>query len=118
MRKRETVCSCEVVMEPSLSQALHLLNGDTTNNRIKQGKVVDTSLKEGKKPDQIIDELYLRCYSRKPREAEKANLLASLDMSNPREGLEDVFLGSTEFQGIYFQSLNIALRNANNLLDM
>ena len=98
--KRETVCSCEVVMEPSLSQALHLLNGDTTNNRIKQGKVVDTSLKEGKKPDQIIDELYLRCYSRKPREAEKANLLASLDMSNPREGLEDVFwalLNSKEF---------------------
>ena len=87
-------------MEPSLSQALHLLNGDTTNNRIKQGKVVDTSLKEGKKPDQIIDELYLRCYSRKPREAEKANLLASLDMSNPREGLEDVFwalLNSKEF---------------------
>ena len=27
--KRETVCSCEVVMDPSLSQALHLLNGDT-----------------------------------------------------------------------------------------
>lgn len=98
--KRETVCSCEVVMEPSLSQALHLLNGDTTNNRIKQGKVVDTSLKEGKKPDQIIDELYLRCYSRKPRDAEKANLLASLDMNDPREGLEDVFwalLNSKEF---------------------
>ena len=27
---RETVCSCEVKMEPTLSQALHLLNGDTT----------------------------------------------------------------------------------------
>ena len=26
---RETVCSCEVKMEPNLSQALHLLNGDT-----------------------------------------------------------------------------------------
>ena len=64
--KRETVCSCEVVMEPSLSQALHLLNGDTTNTRIRQGKVVESSLKDGKKPDQIIDELYLRCYSRKP----------------------------------------------------
>ena len=98
--KRETVCSCEVVMEPSLSQALHLLNGDTTNNRIKQGKVVDSSIKAGKKPDQIVDELYLRCYSRKPSTAEKANLLASLDSENPREGLEDVFwalLNSKEF---------------------
>ena len=98
--KRETVCSCEVVMEPSLSQALHLLNGDTTNNRIKQGKVVANSLNDGKEPNQIIDELYLRCYSRKPRESEKANLLASLDKDNPREGLEDVFwalLNSKEF---------------------
>ena len=69
---RETVCSCEVVMEPSLSQALHLLNGDTTNKRIKQGKVVSNYLKDEKKPDQIIDDLYIRCYSRKPREAEKS----------------------------------------------
>ena len=97
---RETVCSCEVVMEPSLSQALHLLNGDTTNKRIKQGKVVSNYLKDGKKPDQIIDDLYIRCYSRKPKEAEKANLLASLNMDDPQEGLEDVFwalLNSKEF---------------------
>jgi hypothetical protein len=87
-------------MEPSLSQALHLLNGDTTNSRIRQGKVVDSSLKAGMKPDQIIDGLYLRCYSRKPNPAEKANLLASLDPENLREGLEDVFwalLNSKEF---------------------
>ncbi|MGB0774465.1 MAG: DUF1549 domain-containing protein, partial [Akkermansiaceae bacterium] len=37
---RETVCSCEVKMDPSLSQALHLLNGDTTHNRIRSGNVV------------------------------------------------------------------------------
>jgi hypothetical protein len=98
--KRETVCSCEVVMEPSLSQALHLLNGDTTNSRIKQGKVIAESLKEGIKPGQIITDLFLRCYSRQPREAEKANLLASLDAEDPREGLEDIFwalLNSKEF---------------------
>ena len=97
---RETVCSCEVVMEPSLSQALHLLNGDTTNNRVKQGKVIAESLKEGKKPEEIINDLYLRCYSRRPKEAERANLLASLDMQDPREGLEDIFwalLNSKEF---------------------
>jgi len=97
---RETVCSCEVVMEPSLSQALHLLNGDTTNKRIKQGKVIANDLKNGKKPDEIIDDLYLRCYSRSPRDSEKANLLASLDMNNPQEGLEDIFwalLNSKEF---------------------
>ena len=98
--KRETVCSCEVVMEPSLSQALHLLNGDTTNKRIAQGKVISNRLKEGMKPHEIIEELYLRCFSREPRAAEKENLLASLDLENPDEGLEDIFwalLNSKEF---------------------
>ena len=98
--KRESVCSCEVVMEPSLSQALHLLNGDTTNKRIAQGKVISNRLKEGMKPHEIIEELYLRCFSREPRAAEKENLLASLDLENPDEGLEDIFwalLNSKEF---------------------
>ena len=31
---RETVCSCEVKLEPTLSQSLHLLNGDTTTQKI------------------------------------------------------------------------------------
>ncbi len=98
---RETVCSCEVVMEPSLSQALHLLNGDVTNSRIKQGKVVAELIKAGKTPDAVIDDLYARCYSRKPREKEKANLLASLvGAESTVEPLEDVFwalLNSKEF---------------------
>ena len=98
--KRETVCSCEVVMEPSLSQALHLLNGDVTNTRLKQGKVIDKLLKEGSNPGEIIENLYLRCYSRMPTEAEKANLLASLDQGDPDNGLMDIFwalLNSKEF---------------------
>ena len=98
---RETVCSCEVVMEPNLSQALHLLNGDVTNNRITQGRIVQTLLKEGKDPEKVIDDLYLRCYSRKPRADEKANLLASLDGEDSVESaLNDVFwalLNSKEF---------------------
>src|SRR4029450_104325 len=32
---RETVCSCEVKMEPNLSQALHLLNGDTVEGKVR-----------------------------------------------------------------------------------
>ena len=97
---RETVCSCEVVMEPNMSQALHLLNGDVTNTRINQGKIVATMLKEGKKPEGVIRDLYLRCYSRSPRADEQANLLASIDQENPQEGLMDIFwalLNSKEF---------------------
>ena len=98
---RETVCSCEVVMEPNLSQALHLLNGDVTNNRITQGRIVQTMLKEGIDPEKVLDNLYLRCYSRKPRADEKANLLASLAGEESVESaLNDVFwalLNSKEF---------------------
>ena len=34
---RETVCACDVRSEPTLSQALHLLNGETVQNKIRGG---------------------------------------------------------------------------------
>ncbi len=97
---RETVCSCEVVMEPSLSQALHLMNGDTTNDRIKQGKLVAGMIKDGSDAPQIIDDLFMRCYSRKPNPEEKRVLLASVEEDAKEESLEDIFwalLNSKEF---------------------
>ena len=67
----------------------------------KQGKVVTNFIKEGKTPEAIVDDLYARCYSRKPRAEEKANLMASLvGTDSPVEPLEDVFwalLNSKEF---------------------
>lgn len=99
--KRETVCSCEVKMEPNLSQALHLINGDTTNAKIQQGALIPTRLKEGKPPAEIITELYIRCFSRRPTEQEMANLTALVaENPNTQEALEDVFwsmLNSREF---------------------
>ncbi|MEM7235545.1 MAG: DUF1549 and DUF1553 domain-containing protein, partial [Planctomycetota bacterium] len=61
---RETVCSCEVKMEPNLSQALHLLNGSTVSRKIASGKLVARRLGEKKSPREIISELYVRCLSR------------------------------------------------------
>ena len=99
--KRETVCSCEVKMEPNLSQALHLINGDTTNSKIQQGGLIPVRLKEGKAPADIIAELYLRCFSRRPTEQELASLVALVaEQQNSQESLEDVFwsmLNSREF---------------------
>ena len=37
---RETVCSCEVKMEPNLGQALHLMNGENVHAKVKEGGVV------------------------------------------------------------------------------
>jgi hypothetical protein len=99
--KRESVCSCEVKMEPNLSQALHLLNGDTSNTKIAQGQLVPTRLKEGKAPADIITEMYVRCFTRRPTEKELANLVAIVaEQQNPQEALEDIFwslLNSREF---------------------
>jgi hypothetical protein len=81
---RETVCSCEVKMEPNLSQALHLLNGRSVTEKVQNGGVVKRLLKEKKSPDQIIDELYARCLSRKPTAEESGRLSVAI-----KEGGED-----------------------------
>ncbi len=98
---RETVCSCEVKTEPNLSQALHLLNGNSTNEKIKEGGVVKAMLKANKTPDQVVEELYLRCLGRKPGADELAKINAFLkDTKNPEDVLNDLFwslLNSKEF---------------------
>lgn len=98
---RTTVCSCEVKVDPNLSQALHLLNGSTVERKIEQGGVVKKLLKEGKTRDQVIEELYLRCLSRKPSQEELAKLQEFFsDGEKPDQVLNDVFwslLNAKEF---------------------
>ncbi len=101
---RATVCSCEVKMEPNLSQALHLLNGDTTQQRIRQGKVVENMLLEKKSPEEVISNLYLTTLSRLPTDMEREKLLSAVtgrqQPNEIRETLEDIFwalLNSKEF---------------------
>ena len=98
---RETVCSCEVKMEPNLSQALHLLNGQTLQSKIASGGVVAKMVQAKQTPEQIIEELYLRCFTRKPTEFELKNLAQEVKSSpNQLQALEDLFwalLNSREF---------------------
>ena len=98
---RETVCSCEVKMEPTLSQSLHLLNGSTTNAKIRQSPVVKQLLESGKTPEEMISDLYVRCLTREPTAEELQRLLPLFgEGSNTQQALEDVFwalLNSREF---------------------
>ncbi|MGO8926374.1 MAG: DUF1549 and DUF1553 domain-containing protein [Limisphaerales bacterium] len=98
---RTTVCSCEVKVDPNLSQALHLLNGDTLQSKIEQGGVVKKLLKEGQMPAQVIENLYLRCLSRKPTEREATKLRAFFTPdAKPEQVLNDIFwslLNAKEF---------------------
>jgi len=98
---RATACSCEVKMEPNLSQALHLLNGDTLAEKIRTGGIVKKMLGEQVPPEKIIDDLYLRSLTRLPTDKEKQGLLAMLkDEKDPQAAIEDAFwaiLNSREF---------------------
>ncbi len=98
---RETVCSCEVKMEPNLSQALHLINGESVHARISQGNVVGRMIESGLDDRAIVTELYLRALARSPSDEELNGLLeGATGGENRKAELEDVFwaiLNSREF---------------------
>ncbi|TWT37337.1 hypothetical protein KOR34_22850 [Posidoniimonas corsicana] len=98
---RESVCACGAVTEPTLSQALHMLNGDATQGKINRGKLVSEWLSQDLTNDQIIDQIYLRCLSRTPSAEEKQKLVGLTPDGDGREqALKDVFwavLNSREF---------------------
>ena len=99
--KRTSVCSCEVKMEPNLSQALHLINGNSVHQKIQQGGVVANLLAQEKTTDQIVSELYLRTLGREPLETEWAAIRAAInEQEDKKSALEDIFwalLNSREF---------------------
>lgn len=98
---RETVCSCEVKLEPTLSQSLHLLNGDTTTQKIAAGNLIGRRMAEKKTNGQIIEELFVRCLSRKPTTKETTRLEGMLlAEKDQKRAMEDIFwalMNSREF---------------------
>ena len=102
--KRESVASSEVKTDPNLSQALHLMNGDAVNDRIRRGKVVERLIADGRKDREIVDELFLRVFGRAPRAAEVAAVTRSLaeDPANRQAVLEDLFWALMNSKEFYF----------------
>ena len=101
---RKTVCSCEVKMEPNLSQALHLLNGDSVTNRITRGKIINKMMDQKLAPAEIVKSLYRRTVTRNPTDAELSKLNHTLveakTLNETRLVLEDIFwalLNSKEY---------------------
>ncbi|HEV3164393.1 MAG TPA: DUF1549 and DUF1553 domain-containing protein [Isosphaeraceae bacterium] len=98
---REKACSCEVKITPTLSQALHLINGETTSGKIAEGKVVEKLLAELGKPNAVAEALYIRCLSRAPTPAEAEKIAGRLAGSPDKtKALEDLFwalFNSNEF---------------------
>jgi len=101
---RQSVCSCEVKLEPNLSQALHLLNGDSVHKRIEQGKRIENLIKEKKSDAEIIKTIYLAALVREPTEKETNKLLGYFhEVKDPKVRIQvhqDIFwavLNSKEY---------------------
>jgi hypothetical protein len=94
---RIITCECERTAAPSMSQALHIANGDTLNQKLKaKGNRIEKLLADKTDDGKIIDELYLSALSRPPSPEEKARLTALLaGAADParRESVEDLFWG-------------------------
>ncbi len=98
---RNTPCSCEVSTSPTLSQALHLLNGENTSGKIVEGGLVERLLADGKSPVEAAEAIYLACLTRLPTRWEKQGIAEQLSASEqPQQELTDLFwaiLNSNEF---------------------
>ncbi len=79
---RFATCECERTAEPSVTQALHAINGDTINQKLRApGGLVDSFLKLGATDETIIKHLYLSAFSRQPDKEEINRLLALMNES-------------------------------------
>ena len=100
--KRESPCECERVTAPNLAQTLHLMNSPEVQGKISADKGTVAQLLKSSQPDaQIIEELYLRAYSRKPHEDEAKAATKLLATTKDRRALLEDFtwmlLNSKEF---------------------
>ena len=98
---RDSVNASETRLEPTLAQALHLINGDTIEGKLGRSTVIAQMLKAHQKPVEIIDMLYLRSLGRTPSPSERQKLLAlTAGHETDRKVYDDIFwalLNSTEF---------------------
>jgi len=100
---RASVCECERSNEPSISQALHLLNSPEINEKINHKRGIARGLAlSALTTDEVLDEIYLGTLSRFPTEEERVVLREAFPPANGdrRAAVEDIFwsvLNTKEF---------------------
>ena len=100
--ERVTACACERSGEVTMPQLLHLQNGASILDKVRDtnGRLVKR-LRDKKSDDDIIDELFLATLSRLPSPAQRKTVREHLaDAESRDQGLRDLFwalLNSKEF---------------------
>ncbi len=94
--------------DPTVAQALHVINGDTLNKKLSAPEgTIALFLKLGFSDRRIVEYMYLSAFSRYPAESEKQELVAAIEKAKAghgpdahRQALEDMvwaMLTSKEF---------------------
>jgi Protein of unknown function (DUF1553)/Protein of unknown function (DUF1549) len=93
--ERLLTCECERSNDPSMSQVLHIANGDTLNSKIEApNNHIAAMLERGADNGEIVDDLYLSALSRRPTAKERRRLLAIL-AENPQASAAPAGLNTT-----------------------
>ncbi|HEY1173735.1 MAG TPA: DUF1549 domain-containing protein [Verrucomicrobiae bacterium] len=101
---RNATCTCERTDNPSVTQVLHISNGDTVNQKLSaKGNRIEKLLMAKTPPEQIVEDAYLTALSRLPTEKERTRIMGILqktDEKDLRPAIEDIYwalLSSREF---------------------
>ncbi|OWK46769.1 DUF1549 domain-containing protein [Fimbriiglobus ruber] len=100
---RASVCECERSNEPSITQALHLMNSPEIAEKIRAKTGTARKLADSAKPPaEIVNELYLTALARLPTDQERLQMLKVFAEAGPdrRAATEDVLwalLNTKEF---------------------
>jgi hypothetical protein len=84
---------CERIGDATVVQALHLMNSSHVHGKVTGDAGLPARLvAAGKKPEEIVEELYLAAYSRLPSDEERQAALAefSREGAKPRSAAEDL----------------------------
>ncbi len=103
--KRTFLADIDPKLEPSMLQALHLMNSDYVNDKIRYGTFA-RELTKGKLADkELVERAYLRTFCRRPTERELAAALKLLaDSPDRAAGVEDLLWGLLTSREFLFNS--------------
>jgi hypothetical protein len=94
--ERVATCSCERTADASVTQALHLNNGSTLNDKLRDKNSVVSKWQAAKATDgEIVDQLFIAALARRPTEEERKTFLGILGEAakagpqSRREAIED-----------------------------
>lgn len=95
--QRASTCDCERDTQPNLRQALHVINGDTLNQKLAAEEGwIQSALKQNLSNRTLVETLYLTAYSRYPADTELGEAVQLLETASQskdpnakREAVED-----------------------------